>query len=268
MRIAIDLINGDRHTIADQLKRVPELVLVPDPETAFGVITDDPTRTEQHVGQGRYVLLLSPFRPFERLWDSINASGRVMPARLGRFAPAVQQLKHELNAGHLGTPGLLRVHDWDGSSQIDDQRLAEALDLVACLFDHPPVVVYAVKRNDYVQIHLGFQDNGMALLIIDANQALASPYRSLHFIGSRGAAYADDHHNMQLAIDAYGTSAILTTEGHVAWANLLRTFAQTMRSRESQHHVWHEIALVRQWVAAVGRSIDRQAPIKTEVRDE
>lgn len=151
------------------------------------------------------------------------AGGRLMAGRSLRYLPEVQAIQKSLSAGHLGEPGLLRMHFWepvemDGDGkplQISKRLTADrtpdwliaAMDLANLLFDLVPTQVYATARmppisqrgeHEYRQVHLGFCRGGMAL--IDHAQTLppGERYFSLSLIGSQGAAYADDHHNMQL----------------------------------------------------------------------
>jgi len=75
---------------------------------------------------------------------------------------------------------------------------------VLSVFASEPVSVFVTTpsgelSSSYVQIHLGFEGGGMAL--IDRSRSLpvgSAPYFSSTVIGRTGAAYADDHHNTHL----------------------------------------------------------------------
>jgi predicted dehydrogenase len=175
---------------------------------------------------GKHLLVNSPFELTHQTAANIagvcRQSGVVlMLGQTSRFLPAFQTVKLVLDAGKLGEPGLLRIHRWDFRSafgSLEDfvpdlcerslaARLVPDIDLAIWFFGTVPDHVYAVgsgpsdvraRGGDYVQVHLGFPHGGMALL--DFTDALpdGESYYSLSLIGSAGAAYADDHHNMQL----------------------------------------------------------------------
>ncbi len=134
-----------------------------------------------------------------------------------RRMPYQLAVRESLDAGKLGAPGLLRIHHWStgaGGKAADGQSAdlaiaeltTEEIDLACWLFGAAPDAVYAVALgNDVsagpvgVQLHLGFPAGGMALIdcIRSASEA-RDPYFTLTLIGSKGAAYADDHHNANL----------------------------------------------------------------------
>ena len=168
-----------------------------------------------------------------------GAGVTLMVAPASRFSPSLQTVKESLAAGQLGDPGLVRIHSWKaGENRSDQQKVEDAeqatrthrlllgvareLDLACWLFGGRPEVVYAVERNpshprshhlEYVQLHLGFAEGGMAL--IDCSQTLpqGDGYFSLSLIGSTGAAYADSHHNRQLLYGGGNPSALEVGEG-------------------------------------------------------
>ena len=131
-----------------------------------------------------------------------------------RFMASVQKVRDSLASGKLGTLGLLRVHRWEtlgtGPERGDGTVLGQVIreiDLANWLFGRPPTEVYAVGRGQsnadldgpgYVQVHLGFPDGGMAMIDYSMTLPQGAGYFSLSLIGSTGAAYADDHHNMNL----------------------------------------------------------------------
>jgi myo-inositol 2-dehydrogenase/D-chiro-inositol 1-dehydrogenase len=171
-----------------------------------------------------------------------TAGVRLMVGSAARFVPTTQVVKDSIDSGKLGQPGLLRIHRWESRDTGDWHTLeAEAvidggtvmgqvvreLDLARWMFGASPTEVYATGRrqggaglpdHDFVQVHLGFPDDGMAL--IDYSSALPSGqgYSSLSVIGSTGAAYADDHQNMNLLYRGGAPQAIDTGYGaqHVA----------------------------------------------------
>jgi predicted dehydrogenase len=267
LNIAVDPAIGQRHPLLGMLKRIRGMDFVQDSTGSDGYITDHCETIEEHLRDGRFVLLLSPFQSLAGPLDQSLFTDVVVPGLVRRYLPSVAQIKRELDVGNLGVPGLLRFHDWGGKRTIDDQRLAETLDLAAWLFGQPPDKVYAVEQADYVQIHLAFENDGMAVIDIDANEALREPYQSLHLIGSDGAVYADDHRNMQLAIGSQGIAAINTTDEQLAWLPLLESFGEVIRARASQRDLWSQIAAVKRCVAALRRSLVEHQPISVEHPD-
>lgn len=140
-----------------------------------------------------------------------------------RSLPSRKLIKRELEAGKLGEPGLIRVHYWEqgGGAQNESaelpQALLEQIDLILWLMTKPARSVYAVEgrtqtaQGRYLQIHLAFPGDAMALLVYSSQLPAAVPYRSLHVIGSAGAAYADDQQNMQLLLQQ-GEARVLVAE--------------------------------------------------------
>ena len=167
-------------------------------------------------------LALSAGASQDIITDCADAGVRLMVGQAMRYLPSVRTVKAELDSGRLGKPGLLRIHRWEptGDATGDDpmsdlkqnagtlhsQPLHE-IDLACWLFGCLPTQLHAVGRRraepptdelDYVQLHLGFPDGGMALIDYWRSLPVGKNYYSLSLIGSTGAAYADDHHNMQL----------------------------------------------------------------------
>jgi predicted dehydrogenase len=171
-----------------------------------------------------------------------DAGVRLMVGSALRFVPATLVVKDSIASGKIGQPGLLRIHRWESrdtgdwptleaGAEVDGgtiiSQVLRELDLASWLFGTSPTTVYAMGRkqggaglpdHDYVQVHLGFPDDGMALIDYSAALPSGQGYSSLSVIGSTGAAYSDDHHNMNLlfrggeprAIDAgYGAQHVL-----------------------------------------------------------
>ncbi len=183
---------------------------------------------------GKHALVETPIAMTTKEADGVvgaaSKSGvRLMAGNLGRFAAAGATVKEALDSGELGEPGLLRIHRWEsldtGSWPALDQEqgsvavrnLSAEIDLAIWLFGGLPTEVYATGRRvshggidqpDYVQVHLGFDGDGMS--VIDYSESLpdAPGYHFLSMIGSKGAAYADDHHNVNLVYGGGGTRAL------------------------------------------------------------
>ncbi len=128
-----------------------------------------------------------------------------------RSRPSVAAVKGAIDSGKLGAPGLLRVHCWEPKGDAAGQqrhhgefrsRIVQQLDLALCIFPQPPTEIYAVGRDpaangenwpEYLQIHLGFPQGGMALISLARSLPAGDEYQTVSVIASTGAAYADDH---------------------------------------------------------------------------
>jgi predicted dehydrogenase len=145
-----------------------------------------------------------------------------------RYLPSRQLIHLELAAGKLGEPGLVRIHRWEASADqlpsagdLPGPLLCD-LDIALWLHGQPPNLVYASeppapssaeKSGRLIQIHLGFPSSRMALIDYASSLPAGDGYTALSVIGSAGAAYADDHQNMQLAFLGGRPQAVRTTEG-------------------------------------------------------
>jgi predicted dehydrogenase len=150
-----------------------------------------------------------------------------------RFLPSVVAVQESLSTGKLGAPGLVRIHHWQAQAAGDVRWAALAqLDLACWLVDQPAIMVFAQGRRagpeatppDYVQVHLGFADDRMAQIDCATSLAAGDDYYSLSVIGATGAAYADDHHNMQLLVGGGQPRALRTSQGDRALLATLQEF--------------------------------------------
>jgi predicted dehydrogenase len=137
----------------------------------------------------------------------------------------VAAVKESLSSGKLGAPGLVRIHHWQPQPAGDLRRaLLAQLDIACWLVDQPPTVLFAQPAENYLQVHLGFADDRMALIDCSTSLAAGDDYYSLSAIGSTGAAYADDHHNMQLVFGGGHPQAVRTSQGDKALLATLQEF--------------------------------------------
>jgi predicted dehydrogenase len=197
---------------------------------------------------GKHVLVETPLATTTAEADSVVEACRAAGVRLMvgpplRFLPSVRTIMACLEEGKLGDPGLLRVHRWEplgsgahlrsGSGQQGQaaeqsgtafaSQPFDEIDLACWVFGRLPTAVYSVGGRplpsqiegfDYMQLHLGFPGGGMALIDYARTLPVGDCYYSLSVIGSTGAVYADDHHNMQLAYRGGSASAMKTGQGH------------------------------------------------------
>jgi predicted dehydrogenase len=188
------------------------------------------TDIERFLREGKHVLVSADAGWSKEMLQSLaeiaqKANARFTVANSERYLPSRRLIRQQLDAGKLGEPGLIRLHRWapaehDGSAPRD-------LDLVMWYFGKPPNLVYAVGHV----VHLGFPGGGMALL--DHAVIPGDRYDSLSMICSRGAAYAEDHQNMQLIFRGGSTRAIRTDEGIQQWSALVQEFVDSIVGQDS-----------------------------------
>ena len=204
---------------------------------------------------GKHVLVDTPIalslEECDAVVDAAEESGvRLMAGNLGRFAPAGATVREALDSGELGEPGLLRIHRWESlgtgswptldeeQGSVVVQNLSADIDLAVWLFGGMPSEVYATGRRvshggidqpDYVQVHLGFEGDGMSVIDYSASLPPGPGYHCLSMIGSKGAAYADDHHNVNLVYGSGGTRAIDPGLGAGHILAQLQEFADAVR---------------------------------------
>lgn len=137
-----------------------------------------------------------------------------------RRHPSVAAVKLALDSGKLGTAALVRLHRWrprlkETEQVAMEEPLAGDLDLVLWLTGQLPVSVFARTSEQqsaaqrYMQVHLGFADEGMALIDLALTLPPGAGYFSLSVIGTTGAAYADDHANTHLVFQGGAAKALL-----------------------------------------------------------
>lgn len=125
--------------------------------------------------------------------------------------PSRQLIQQQTAQGKLGEPGLIRTHRW-GQTTESQAEVAQTiplvlqyeLDQVLRYFRQVPQRVYAAAHASHrgAMIHLTWAHGAMALIDFIAELPNQQAYSSFSVIGSRGAAYADDHQNTQLLIQA------------------------------------------------------------------
>ncbi len=149
-----------------------------------------------------------------------SASDGATPARSA--SEGIPSLALRAGVGAVPSLALRACEEQDEDAGHLLYRLTREIDLACWLFGQHPTEVYALGRQpprprlegpDYVQLHLGFPGNGMAL--IDGARTLppGDSYFSLSLIGSAGAAYADDHHNTQLLFGRGHPAGLITGQG-------------------------------------------------------
>jgi predicted dehydrogenase len=229
----------------------------------------DPGAFEHCLRAGKPVLLTADACPssdaLERLFGAARrANVRLAVVNPDRYLPSRQLIRQQLDAGKLGEPMLVRIHRWKPvapETQIVPEPLVRDLELALWLLGKPPDRVYAVahaadpSRGRYLQVHLGFPSGGMALLDYAGRLPAGDPYQSVSVIATAGAAYADDHQNMQLVYRGGRPQAMPTPEATRSLAAMLQEFvaglhADTRGDGTAWRTVWGVADAVRQSLEA------------------
>ena len=174
----------------------------------------------------KHVLLAATLAKTSAEAEAIVAACEQADVRFGlgdtlRFAPDSRAIQARLADGSLGEPGLLRVHRWRGSEEVDvAEMVIRDIDRAIWLFGAIPSEVYALgrgseKRNspNYLQLHFGFPGGGMAILDFSSSLPDGEHYDAWSVIGSSGAAYADDHRNTHLLFGGGNPEALISRQG-------------------------------------------------------
>ena len=143
---------------------------------------------ERCLQAGKYVFTLAD------IGLTLQANAHLSIVNPDRYLPSRQLIRQQLDAGKLGEPGLIRIHRWEPTIAAQGRDL----DLVLWYMGKSPTVVYAIETPAFTQVHLGFPNGAMALLDHAHCLPVGDTYYCLSLIGSAGAAYADDHQNVQL----------------------------------------------------------------------
>jgi predicted dehydrogenase len=202
--------------------------------TIDGAVIFGPPRTdiERFLRAGKHVLVSADAGWSKEMLQSLaeiakDANVRFTVANPDRYLPSRRLIRQQLDAGKLGEPGLVRLHRW-APAERDGSALRD-LDLVMWYFGKPPNLVYAVQHV----VHLCFPGGGMALLDQARGLPAGDRYDSLAVICSSGAAYADDHQNMQLLYRGGSPKAVRTDEGIQQWSALLQEFVDSIAGQDS-----------------------------------
>ena len=194
--------------------------------------------------------------------------GLLVPARSWRFNPAIQSVKASIDAGKLGEIGLIRMHRWNSkmtteASDIPD-RIIPAIDIAIWFFGKPPTGVFSLGSasvTDYVQLHLQFKSGGMVVIDDTASLPEGGDYFSVMVIGGTGAAYADDHRNMNLIVDGVHPHAIRTGQGAIDIAGQLQEFLDTVRGEHAPLTPQDDVEVLQVSDAALGALADGKVSV-------
>ena len=197
-----------------------------------------------------------------------------------RFLPSRQLIRQQVDSGKLGEVGLVRVHRWEpivghvsdvpGATRHVENvpheinglptGLLRDLDLVLWLVGKSPDSIHAVSRFRIIQVHLGFPGGAMALIDYSNQLPDGDGYQSLSVIGSTGAAYADDHQNMQLVFRGGHAQAVRAEETGRRHAALIQEFVDGLQVGGDVKAIIVEWQSVSDLANAVTQSMLSQTP--------
>ena len=229
---------------------------------------------------GKHVAALGDMCRLETELEALSAAAQERGVRFfivnaDRYLPSRQLIRQQLDAGKLGAPGLLRIHAWQPSNDASATHLslARSLDIAVWYMGKLPDLVYAIENNGdaagpgrFVQVHLGFPGGGMALVDVSNRLPPGDGYHSLSVIGSAGAAYADDHQNMQLVYRGGQAQGMRTGEGSKHLAALVQDFADGLaagRDLSPSIEAWRNVLSL---ASAVQRSLESRLAIRLEAK--
>jgi predicted dehydrogenase len=165
-----------------------------------------------------------------------RGGGHLAVVNPDHYLPSRQLIRKLLDAGKLGEAALVRIHRWEpATAGAGLAPLLRDLELAVWLIGKFPDLVYAVEHvlddgdsHPLVQVHLGFPGGAMALIDFTTRLPPGDGYSSLSAIGSAGAAYHDDHHNVQIVYRGGSPRALRTPEGDNLLAALLQDFIDAL----------------------------------------
>lgn len=177
---------------------------------------------------------------------------QLMVGQAWKYRPSIQAVENALASGKLGRPALLRAHCWSGEQESSESetesdikqnqmwsQIVSQIDLAMGIFGSPPLEIFALgnclakdksRWPDYLQIHLAFANDGMALITISQSLPAGDTYETLSVISSSGAAYSDQHHQTQLLFRGGNPLGLHVAENVVTRSNELKQFVSSLPS--------------------------------------
>lgn len=241
-----------------------------------GPIEQQVDLTYRFASSGKHILLSGPMAHTLDEADHLiaccrNANVQLMIGGTIRFQPSITTIKAALESKQLGIPALLRSHSWRASESRTPSEAAtqlfQQLDLAGWIFRTLPTEVYATAHHDRtetLQIHFGFPAGGMALMTICESLPPGNRYCSCSLIGSMGAAYSDDHRQMQLLYQGNSPRAERTTEGITSQVEELREFAEAIKQNREPSVSGADGRQAVLLTQAVRHSIELHQPLRLE----
>ena len=226
----------DEELYRSAASRIDEALVVE--EDADVLITDNPGL----IPEGVPTLLLG------------GTDNNAFPAFPWRFTPQAQSIRSSLDDGQLGTPGLLRLHHWHPGAITMDTQIA-AIDLALWLFDATPDAKHHAESAGNRLFHLGFPGGGMAMIDFCVTPEKGENYHSLSLIGSRGAAYADDHRDRNLIFTGGAANAELPGCKNAFIQPMLEDFLASVIAGKAPEKAHNDYLAARKIVEEAGGTV-------------
>lgn len=180
-----------------------------------------------------------------------------------RYQAASKAVLASLDNKKLGRPGLVRIHAWSPSPPADEQLLS-LIDLACSVFQSAPETVWAIQKifgqaSRCMNLHMGFPQNGMALIDVSIGDSFGAGYFTWSVIGSDGAAYIDDHHDMQLLIRDSQRRAITAPDTSLSILSQVQEFLDRVTSRREPRVDTSDLEVALNVAASAMQSITTEA---------
>lgn len=241
-----------------------------------GIAAPEKDMVKRLLQAGKHVVLAAKAWFDDPDAPATGGGGQLAVVNPDHYLPSRQLIRRQLQEGKLGEAVLVRIHRWESA---DDRRdfvglpptLVGDIELAAWLMGKGPDRVYAAGLTTgapFVQVHLGYPGGGMALIDHCDHLPPGDGYHSLAVIGSAGAAYADDHQNMQLVFQGGHPRAVRTGEDNAGWLFLLlQEYVEALQSGRADRFAdplqWQSVHTT---VAAVQRSLLSRQAVDLEER--
>ncbi len=261
---------------------------LPDVDAAWivGPVAERAACAARTAQSGKPVLVEMPaaesFADLEQTIQECAAAGvKLMVASPLRFRPSIAAVKSALDSGKLGQTALLRAHSWQPRTNEPAGDLGptvvQYLDLAVWMFGSRPTEIFSLGRApvahdrgwpEYMQIHLGFPQGGMALLTFSEGLPEGDDYESLSVVGSSGAVYADDHYQTQLLYRGQQPLAVKAPEELMTTTAVLREFVAMVTQNREPNGSGADARTALQLAAAAHHSLLAGQPVHwQELRD-
>ena len=256
--------------------KLSDLLAAQSTEFDLAVITGTTKGIDREVKRlaklGKPVLLEAPPVDSPAEWQALKELSTAKDSLLkvtspSRYFPAVQSIRSTLDAGKLGEVGLIRIHRWEPSPRAAttwSELLYADLDLATWLTGAAVQTVFALDNSaeikpgrvpSAIQIHLGFTTGAMALIDVSRELPKGDDYYSLSVIGSRGAAYADDHRNVQLSYTGGTPRGWRVDADRLARLAQIQGFVRAVHESKQNNAMPDEISGALNLLAAIRESI-------------
>ncbi len=258
-----------------------ESLLASDAADIDAVVVNTPNDKHVHdastaIAAGKHVLVEKPLALSAKeasvvVQEAETAQVCLMVAHTLRFMPPNVQVQRAVKDGELGRPGMLRSHRWlrrfpgppagwkhnpGRSGGLAIHEGVHEIDQAIWLIGERPTHVHGSAQPNILHIHLGFETGAMALCDIAVGLPLGEGYYSLLLVGSAGAAYIDDQHNLQLVYRGGRPEAFVNNQRQLGVRAQFDEFGTAIHEQRKPTSAGPDAVLVLQIAEAVQASID------------